>query len=182
LSAFVLETGQGSLTAQNGGTILFNNTAFLLANVAISIPAGNPVLPPVLVASQTLTLYGIPWHSYRVEEWNALQPGSPVTTFLVPLTNSFQAFATAPQPNTAFLVADFVANPSILQISLVSEADVQLVLYGLTNATYTVQSTTNLRPRVNWTPVTVAAMTNAFRILPETPTLPPVQFFRAQQQ
>ncbi len=182
LSAFVLETGQGSLTEQNGGTILFNNQAFLLANVAISIPAGNPVLPPALVASQTLTLYGIPWHSYRVEEWNTLQPGSPVTTFLVPLTNSFQAFATAPQPGTAFLVSDFVANPSILQIGLAPGNEAQLVLYGLTNATYTVQSTTNLRPKITWTPVTVAAMTNAFRILPEIPTTPALQFFRVQQQ
>jgi hypothetical protein len=181
LSAFVLQNGQGSLTAENGGTILFNNQAFLLANVAINIPPGNPILPATLVASDTLALYGTPWHSYQVEEWNNLTPGSPVTVLLVPLTNSFEAIAAAPPPNTTFLVTDFMANPPILQLGLTPDNQVQLVLFGLTNATYQIQSTTNLRAPITWTPGSVAVMTNAFRIFPETPPIG-AQFYRAKQE
>jgi hypothetical protein len=182
LSAFVLQNGQGSLTAENDGTILFNNQAFLLANVAINIPAGNPILPATLIASETLTLYGTAWHSYRVEEWDTLVPGSPVTVLLVPLTNSFEAFAAAPPPNTAFLVTDFVANPPILQLGLTPDSDVQLVLYGVTNAAYQIQSTTNLLAPINWRPGSVVVMTNAFRIFPETSPTGDKQFYRAEQQ
>ena len=144
LSRFVISTGQGQITAQNGGTILFNSQAFLLANVAINIPAGNPILPPTLIASSALTLCGTSWDSYRVEEQNTLAPSSPPTVLLVPLTNTFQAIAPAPPQNTAFLVTEFVANPPILQMGLTADSQVQLVLFGLTNATSMFQSTTNL--------------------------------------
>lgn len=178
LSAFVLQTGQGSLTAQNSGVILLNNQAFLLANVAINIPAGNPVLPPTLVPSGTLTLYGTAWHSYRVEERNTLQPGSLWSTNLVALTNSFQAFAAVPPANMAFLVMDFVASPPILQLARTPDHWVQLVLYGLTNGNYPVESTTNLL--APWTPNSVA-MTNAFRIFAEPPRSTLMQFYRFGQ-
>jgi fibronectin-binding autotransporter adhesin len=182
LSAFVLQHGQGSLSAENGGTILFSNQAFLLANVAVSLPAGISGLPATLIASDTLTLYGTAWHSYRVEERDTLAPGSPLTVLLVPLTNSFEAFAAAPPPNTAFEVTDFVANPPILQMLLTPDSEVQLVLYGLTNATYQIESTTNLHAPILWTPGSELVMTNAFRIFPETPPTGVQQFYRAEQQ
>jgi hypothetical protein len=182
LSAFVLQSGEGSLTAENGGTILFNNQAFLLANVAINIPAGNPVLPPTLIASERLTLYGTAWHSYRVEEINTLFPGSPVVTILVPLTNSFQAIAAAPPTNIIFLVTDFVANPPILQLELTPGSQVQLVLYGLTNGTYQIQSAPKLSAPMTWTSNNVVAMTNAFYIFPSTLPTGLMQFYRAEQE
>ncbi len=120
LSGMVLVNGQGSLTAQNGGTILFNNKAFLLANVAISIAPGNPILPPTLIPSQALTLFGTAWHSYRVEELNISQPGIPVATFLVPLTNSIQVVLSQVPQDTGFVVTELVAQPSILQLSVAS--------------------------------------------------------------
>jgi hypothetical protein len=182
LSRFVISTGQGQITAQNSGTILFNDQAFLLANVAINIPAGNPILPPTLIASSALTLCGTAWDSYRVEERNTLVPGSAATVLLVPLTNTFQAIALAPPRNTAFLITEFVANPPILQMGLTADGQVQLVLFGLTNATYNVQSTTNLHFPIPWTPAGQAVMTNSFRIFPETPPAAVVQFYRAEQQ
>jgi hypothetical protein len=182
LSGFVITTGQGQITAQNDGTILLNNQAFLLANVAVNIPAGNPALPPTLIASGELTLYGTAWHSYRVEEWNTLQPESPATVLLVALTNSFQAIAAAPPTNATFVVTDFVANPPILQMAWTPGSQVQLVLFGLTNATYQVQSASNLAAPVNWSPGSVAAMTNAFRVFPAAPPAGVAQFYRAQQQ
>ncbi len=179
MSGMVLVNGQGSLTAQNGGAILLNNQAFLLANVAINITATNSVLPPTVIPSQALTLYGTPWHSYQVQERNTLDPGSPWVTFLVPLTNNFQAIAASPPANTAFIVTDFVANPDLLQLSL-SRGQVQVVLYAETNLTFKIESSTNLLDA--WTTVSVATMTNVFRILPTTPQEPAAQFFRAQQQ
>jgi hypothetical protein len=182
LSRFVISTGQGQIIAENGGTILFNNQAFLLANVAINIPAGNPTLPPTLIASPTLTLCGTAWDSYRVEERNTLVPGRPVTVLLVPLTNTFQAIGAVPPPNTAFLVTEFVANPPILQMGLTPDSQVQLVLFGLTNATYQIQSATNLIAPINWMPGSLAAMTNSFRIFPEAPPAAAMKFYRAEQQ
>jgi hypothetical protein len=46
LSGFILSGAQGSLVATNGGVILLNDEAWLLANVAISIPPGNPRCNP----------------------------------------------------------------------------------------------------------------------------------------
>jgi hypothetical protein len=182
LSAFVLQNALGSVTAQNGGTILFNNQAFLLANVSISIPSGNPIIPPTVVAAPTLTLYGVPWHSYLVQERNNSQPNGPGSTFLVALTNAFEAVAASPPTNTAFLVTDFVANPAILQIQLTSDFQAQLVLFGLTNADYFIQSTPNLRPPITWTTLGIdVPMTNAFRIFSETPVSSQGQFYRAKR-
>jgi hypothetical protein len=182
LSRFVISTGQGQISAQDDGTILFNSQAFLLANVAINIPAGNPILPPTLIASPTLTLCGTAWDSYRIVEMNTLAPGTPVTVLLVPLTNAFQAIAAAAPPDTAFLITDFVANPPILQLTMTPDSQVQLVLFGLTNGTYQIQSTADLRSPITWTPGGVAAMTNAFRIFPEMPPAAVLQFYRAEQQ
>ena len=182
LSDFVLQAGLGSLTTENGGVILFNNQAFFLANVSISLAANGSTPPAMLNASDMLTLYGTAWHSYRVEEWNTLVRGSPVTVTLVPLTNSFEIVAAAPSTNTAFLVTEFVANPPILQMVLTPDSEVQMVLYGLTNATYQIESTTNLHAPILWTPGSQVAMTNAFRIFPEMPPTGLQQFYRAEQQ
>jgi hypothetical protein len=181
LTYFVTESGQGSLTEQNGGVILFTSQALLLGNLAINIPAGNPILPPTLSPSQPLTLYGTAGHSYRLEERNTLEPGGPVVTLLIPLTNSFQVIAAVPPPNTDITVTDFVANPPILQIDLTPDNEAQLVLFGLTNATYQLQSTTNLVAPIAWTTASVAVMTNAFRIFPEV-SAAARQFYRAEQQ
>ena len=185
LSGFVIRNGQGQLTAQNGGTILFNDQALLLANVAINIPPGNPVLPPTLIAAATLTLYGQAWHSYWVEKLDTSNPTNGWQFVArVPLTNAFQAFAAAPPPNTAFRVRDFVADPPILDIFRTPGPQYFLILYGATNKTYQVQFTSDLTPPSAWTPGTVVAMTNAFRFLPPAPIGPSGsgQFFRAKQQ
>jgi hypothetical protein len=180
LTGFVIQSGQGSLTAQNSGTILLNNQAFLLANVSINIPAGNPVLPPTLIASSTLTLYGQPWHSYLIEERNTAVTNSPFA-FLeyVPLTNAFEAIAPAPKTNTAYLVTDFAANPPILSLLKVTNG-VELVLYGLTNGTYDVQTATNLTRTMTWTDYAVVTMTNAFRIFPTVAPLGRELYYRAK--
>jgi hypothetical protein len=185
LSGFVIRNGQGQLTAQNGGTIIFNNQAFLLANVAINIPPGNPVLPPTLIAAPTLTLYGQAWHSYWVEKLDTSNPASGWQFVArVPLTNAFQTFAAAPPPNTAYRVREFVADPPILDIFRAPGQQYFLILYGATSKTYQIQSTSDLTPPSTWTPGTVVSMTNAFRILPPAPIGPsgPRQFFRAKQQ
>jgi hypothetical protein len=185
LSGFANPLSGSSIVAQNGGTVLFNDQAFLLANVAISIPPGNPVLPPTLVASPTLTLYGKAWHSYWVEK---LDTSNPATGWQfvarVPLTNAFQTFAGAPPPNTAYRVWEFVADPPILDVFRAPGQQYYLILYGATSETYQLQSTPDLTPPSTWTPGTVVNMTNAFRILPPAPFGPPgtSQFFRAKEE
>lgn len=184
LSGFVLETGQGSITATNSGAILLNTFAFLLADVAISVPPGNPVLPPALVPTSSLTLYGTPWHSYLVEERNTLIPNSPYTLLdLVALTNAFQKIANSPPPNTAYTVIDYVANPPIVQgLPAAAGSQIQLTVFGLTNGTYQLQVTTNLDPPVTWSNTGASiAMTNAFRILAPVTPPKPTGYYRAHQ-
>jgi hypothetical protein len=176
LSFFVLQSGQSSLTEENGGTILFSSRPLLLYNTAINIPGINPIPP------QALTLSATPWHAYRVEEQNTLQPGAPVVTFFVAMTNNFQSIAATPPPNTTFVITDFIANPPVLQLGLTAGNETQLVLFGLTNATYQIQSATNATGRLTWTPGSVAVMTNAFRIFPAVTPAGYAQLFRALQQ
>ena len=182
MSGFVIQNGQGSLTAQNSGTVLLNSQAFLLANVSISIPAGNPVLPPALIASSALTLYGQTGHGYIVEDANTLIPNSPFVFFArVPLTNSFEAIAPVAPPHTAYLVTDFVADPPELSLSRVTN-QVQLVLYGLTNGTYQIQTTINAGNTNSWTNNgATVTMTNAFHIFPPVAPSQPVLFYRAKK-
>jgi hypothetical protein len=146
-------SGASSLTADNGGAILFNNQAFLLANVGINIPPGNPILPATLIASPALTLYGQPWHSYWIEERDTRSDLNPwVYGARIPLTNSFQAFAPAPPPN--------LDTPS------------------KTNQLF---STTSLAAGTTWQPGVVTKMTNAFRIMAPMPATDPKRFFRAKR-
>jgi hypothetical protein len=185
LSGIQTVLSASSLVAQNGGVILLNDQAWLLGNVSINIPPGNAVLPPTLVASNTLSLYGKAWHSYWVEKLDTSNPASGWQFVArVPLTNAFQAFAGAPPPNTAYRVWEFVADPPILDAFRTPGQQYFLVLYGATNKTYQLQSTSDLTPPSIWTPGTVISMTNAFRILPPAPFGPPgtSQFFRAKEQ
>jgi hypothetical protein len=101
---------------------------------------------------------------------------------LVPLTNSFQAFAGAPPANTAYQVTEFVANPPILQLSSAPVHQVQLVLYGLTNTTYQIQTNGSLLTSGAWVAAGTVSMTNSFRILPPATPTTNMLFYRAKQQ
>jgi hypothetical protein len=182
LNSFIAPVApNSSLTAQNGGVILLGTPAFLLANVSVNIPPGNPVLPPVFISGPNLTLYGTAWLSYLIEQQSMLTPGAPWQFYTrVPLTNSFQEIGGPPPANTAYRITEFVAAPSILDFSVVLQ-QAQLVLYGATNITFQVETTTNLVDAASWTIYSVANMTNSFRILPSIPATEPVRFFRAKQ-
>ncbi len=184
LSGFVMQNGQGRLDAVNGGVILLNDEAWLLANVAINIQSGNPVLPPALIASPTLTLYGKTWNSYWIEKRDtSAKAGAWEFVARVPLTNTFQAFAPTPKPNTAYRVREFVADPAILDINLINGTDVQLVLYGQPQISFDVQSAQNIDVSpVVWSPlVATDPMTNSFRILPPLTPAGTKQFYRSRK-
>jgi hypothetical protein len=176
LSGFVM-TGQGSLVAQNYGTILLSNGPFLLANVSINIP-GN-VIPP----SPTLTLYGQAWHSYWVDKRDTSSPDSVwIFAARVPLTNAFQVFAPAPPPHTAFRVKEFVADPSILDLNREGGGQVQLVLYGAPPKTFVLLSSASLGDTANWQPGASVTLTNPFRIFPPMLATNTTFFLRAKEQ
>ena len=184
LSSFISATAVlSSLTAQNGGVILLGTQAFLLQNVAINIPAGNPVLPPLTNSGPNLTLFGTAWHSYLIEQLNTSIPGATWQFFLrVPLTNALQEISSfAPPADIAFRVTDFVADPPLLNLATVPPLRVQIVLYGATNKTYELDSATSLHLPTLWASNAVAVMTNAFRIFPPTDGSGPAKFFRAKQ-
>jgi hypothetical protein len=183
LTSFLSATaGSSSLTAQNSGVILLGTQAFLLQNININIPPGNPILPAVTNSGPSLNLYGTAGHSYLIEQLNTIISGATWQFFLrVPLTNALQQIAGAVPANTAFRITDFVADPPLLDVLKVPVQSVEVVLYGATNKTYELDSATNLTAPVPWISNSVAAMTNAFRIFPPTAISMPGTFFRAKQ-
>jgi hypothetical protein len=183
LSGFI-STGPGSssLTAQNSGTILLGANAFLLCNVDINIPSGNPVLPPTVVASGGLTLYGKPWHSYWIEKRDTSSELNPwVFAARVGLTNSLQPFAPAPAPNTEYQVWEFVADPPILDLFPAANHHSLLIIYDTPGKTNQILRASSVTAGTTWDPGTVTIMTNAFRNLGTTSNSYPVRFFRAQR-
>ena len=183
MSSFISTNGGNStLRAQNNGVILLRTQSLLLQNIAITTSPGNPALPPYTNSGPNLTLYGIPWHSYLVQQMDTTVPGALWQLFqYVPLTNAFQEISAAPPANFAFRATDFVADPPLLTLAPVPDVDVQMVLYGATNKTYEIQSATNLTKTTLWTSNAVAVMTNAFRIYPPVVADKPKTFFRAKQ-
>ena len=181
LSSFLSTGNQSSLTARNGGVVLLREDAFFLSNVAITIPPGNLILPPTIIPSSTLTLYGKAWHSYWVEQRDTSRIDNPwIFLARVPLTNDFQAFAPAAPANRAFRVWEFVADPSIVDIRKLAGPQIQLVLYGTTNGVYDVQRTNSLANTAgDWPVLATANMTNSFRIFPPVSAADPQQFYRA---
>jgi hypothetical protein len=170
-----------SLTARNGGVILLGTQAFLLGNVDINIPAGNPVLPPTVVATGGLTLYGQAWHSYWVDKRDTTSESNPwVFLARVPLTNSLQLFAGAPAPNTEYQVSEFVADPPILDLFLAANSHFLMVVYDTPNKTNQLYKTSSLANGTTWSADVVNSMTNAFRFVSITNSNP-VRFFRAKR-
>lgn len=178
LSCFLTGGFSSSLKAQNGGVILLNNsTVFLLANVAVTLP-GLIVQP-----TPAMVLHALPWYSYWVEQRDTRWPDSPWQFMArVPMTTTFQTFAPAPPPNTAFRVREFVADPPILDLGQAGNAQTQLILYGATNKTYAVQSTNALSETPgDWPLLETVNMTNSFRIFPPAAATEEKQFFRARE-
>jgi aryl carrier-like protein len=174
--------GTSALTAQNGGVILLGSQAFLLANVNVTIPPGNPVLPPAVISGPNLTLYGTAWRSYLVEQQSTLNPTNAWQFFLrVPLTNSFQPIAGSPAEQTAFRVTEFIANPPIVDLNRVPTNQFQLVLYGVPASNFELLSRTNLTTGATWQPLTSVTLTNPFRIFAPMTATNAARFYRAKQ-
>jgi hypothetical protein len=172
-----------TLTAQNSGVILLRTQALLLQNINITTWPGNSAVPPYTNSGgSNLTLYGIPWHSYLVQQMDTTIPGALWQFFTyVPLTNAFQEISAVSPANLIFRGTDFVADPPLLTLAPVPDVDVQMVLYGATNKTYEIQSATNLTKTTLWASNAVAVMTNAFRIFPPVVADQPKTFLRAKQ-
>jgi ureidoglycolate hydrolase len=183
LSSFVsIGSSASSLTARNAGAISLNSQVLLLANVAINIPPGNPILPPTLAASPTLTLYGQPGHSFWIEKRDTRSDLNPwMFVARVPLTNAFQVVAPAASPNTEYRVWDFVADPPIIDILPAAGHQIQLVIYDTPGRTNQLLTATTLAPGTQWQAGPATVMTNAFLTLPPTAASDPVRFFRAKR-
>jgi hypothetical protein len=154
----------------------------LLCNVAINIPPGNPVLPPTVAASSTLTLYGKAWHSYWVEMRDTTSPLNPwVFAARVPLTNSLQALPLTVAENVAYQVWEFVADPPILDLLPAANHTVLTIVYDAPGKTNQILRASSVDAGTTWAPGDITIMTNSFRNLGVTPASYPIQFFRAKR-
>jgi len=182
LTGFFSDNNSGSLYTLNGGTILLNPNAMLLAGVAIDFQTnpGGPV-PPFLAPSQSLVLYGQPWQSYRVESRNPSVTDSPWSLYKrVPLTEPLQIVSARPPKNLALRVRAFVADPPEVDIRLSAPATVEPVIYGVTGRTYRLETTTSLNTG-GWQNGPSWTMTNSFFIFPSAGTTNDARFYRARQ-
>ena len=182
LNSFIAPNGQSSsLTAQNSGVILLGAQAFLLANVNVNIPPGNPFLPPSFISGPNLTLYGTPWHSYLIENRTTLVPNADWQFFLhVPLTNVFQQVSGSPAANAAYRVSEFIPNPGQFDFFRPTTNLPMIVFYSPTNQTYQILTTTNLANSAAWTTSSAVTMSNTFRILSPVSSVERERYFRAR--
>lgn len=185
LSSFATPLGASELKAINGGTILLPNSVFLLVNVAVQI-AGHPVLPPVVSAGASVSLYGRAWHGYWVEWRDTRVADSPWQFYSrVAQTNALQVVGGPPQSWQAFRVWEFMADPPILDLRRAGAGQAYPILFGATNKAYGVETAASLDSEsITWSPwgESTGTMTNTFRILPAFPATEPKQFFRAKQE
>jgi len=184
LSAFATPLGVSELKAINGGTILLPGNVLLLVNVAVQI-AGHPVLPPVVSAGASVSLYGRAWHSYWVEVQDTRVPQS-VWQLLtrVAQTNDLQVIGGPPKSWQAFRVWEFMADPPLLDLHRAGVGLAYPILFGTTNKAYSLETAVSLDGLpASWSlwGSGTGTMTNTFRILPALPTTEPTQFFRARQ-
>jgi hypothetical protein len=183
LTGFFSDNNGGSLIARNGGTILLNNAAMLLAGVAIDIQSNaGSLLPPFLAPSQSLVLYGQPSKSYRIESHDPLEAGSPWSLYRrVPLTEPLQIVGVRPPKDLVLRVHAFVADPPEVDIRSLPEGKLHLVLFGVPERSYQIETKTDLQATVAWQDGPTTAMTNSFFIYPETAATNNARLFRARQ-
>ena len=174
--------GQSSLTAENHGLIQFNPQPFVLLNFSLHVPSSRPGLPPISLTGPNIVVHALPGHSYLLEQRRLFPPDAPWEFFRrVPQMDDFQKVFGAPPANTGFRVTEFIADPPVLEMSVLSPTQVQLLLYGTPTGTYQLESVPNLQvdSPIPWTLGDVVVMTNAFRFLPPTLSTDPTYFFQA---
>jgi len=183
LTGFFSVNNAGSLYSANGGTILLNSDAMLLAGVAIDFRSnpGGPV-PPFLAASQSLVLYGQPWRSYRIESRDLLDAGSPWHLYKrIALTEALQLIGTRPPVDLVLRVYAFIANPPELDMQVPNAGLNQVILFGVPEQTYRLESTASLDTSINWENGPTTTLTNSFLIFPSAGTTNTARFYRARQ-
>lgn len=183
LTGFFSDNNGGSLHTANGGTILLNPDAMLLAGVAIDFQS-NPggVLPPFLAPSQSLVLYGQPWRSYRIESRNPLDAGSPWQLYKrVPLTEALQLIGTRPPKDLALRVHAFIADPPEVDLRLPAASVAENILFGVPDQSYRLESTTSLNTPIDWEHGPTVTLTNSFFIFPSASTTNNARFYRARK-
>jgi hypothetical protein len=184
LSAFTTPLSTSSLLAENGGVILLNCNVLLLQNVAVNW-AGCTVVPAVIPASSSLSLYEQPWNSYWIDVVDTRNPANQWQLYeRIPATNGVEVLGGPPEPWQSFQVYEFVANQPILDLNRLSRTNVQLVMYGTPTGNYGVQTTASLDAQpIDWTLLeTTGIMTNSFCIFAPFAPTDAMRVYRAQQQ
>jgi len=181
----LISRGDGSrLIEISEGSILLNDTAFLLANVALELSTNNTsILDPMLVATEDLVLHGRTGRAYRVEVRDSTGVGGRWQLHRrVPLTNSFQVIDVIPATNLDFRLTELFANPAELELHWSDPLSTQLIIFGLTGKTYRIESTSDLRDGEPWESGIAITLTNSFRILPIAPGSQSMRFFKAREE
>jgi hypothetical protein len=182
LGQFLSHSGSSRLTVTNHGTVPLNPAGTIFSGVNIDLTGASQDSPRTLLAPTNLSLYGMPWRSYRVERRDAAVPSSDWTVFQrVPLTNDFQAVAAAAPAGAQFRAIEFVAEPFGLGLTKVPGVGVQPVLYGPGDETFELLRSDQLTEPAAWQTIETILMTNTFRILGLEPSTTPQRFLRVRQ-
>ena len=172
-----------SLNTQSGGLILLNDTALLLANVALNFETSpNSILPATTNAGAAMVLYGRTWHAYRIEAYDTRLANAPWTTYLrVAMTNSIQTIAPLPPAHLAFRVTELLAEPPEVDILRAAPQQTQLIVFGVPGQSYRFESKSVLSNTVAWTPGVSVTLTNAFTIRPPAASAESARYYRARK-
>jgi hypothetical protein len=182
LSSLTPQTGGSSLNTESGGVILFNDTAILIANVALHLESNPELLAPFMDAGTSLVLYGRAWRAYRIESRDPSAPNSPWSLYRrMAMTNAFQAVAPRPPLNLEFRVTEMQPEPPELDIRLAGPQQTQVILFGVPGQSYRLESKPVLDDAAAWQNGPSVTFTNAFRIFPASSSADLSRFYRARK-
>ncbi len=182
LSALTPAIAGSSLHTAQGGVILLNDHAMLIANVSLDFESSpNGILPTFANPGTDLILYAPAWSAYRIEARDVRAPENPWTLHQrMAMTNVVQVVSPRPSTDLAFRVTPLLADPPELRIDNSPSHEIAVTLFGLPGQTYRIES----RPTIEtgtWQEGPAVTLTNAFHIAPPAAGADPSRFYRVRK-
>ncbi len=176
ISTFIDPMRNSSLLVTNGAALTLNSSGFLFSGVDMSLSGAVDLQTNTSV----MGLYGTPWRGYQIEMRPTESTGSWSVFKRMPLMQKSQSVGPAAVEGTEYRVFEINGEPPVVDLTPAGPGTAGLVLYGLTNATYRIETSLGLESNT-WTLGAPITMTNAFRILPPVNTTASKTFYRARK-
>jgi hypothetical protein len=183
LRYLVCPNPNSTLQTLAGGNILFGTEPCVMANARVDLGVNGQMPASFAMPSSCVALHARPWRSYLVEyrpvgatnaSWQFYQR--------VPMTTWVQVVGVMPPGNCEFRAMEFVADPPVFDMAVLTNRTVQLILFGAPGKSYRLQTSPQIMPPATWQPGPAVTMTNSFRLIPWQSGPESALFFRAHEE